>query len=283
MNNVVGKTLIVMQLVFSLCFMCFAGAVFTFQSGWKVKATDFETRMNSTKKQLDDIQDVRQTELKAAAADVEKATEQRNVALAQVTELQTSLDQAVKNQASAEQERDKHLVDLGIAQQEAKARIAETADYRSENERLREQVNDGIAVRRGLEDELLEVKGLLDEAKERQQEQLVKLVQLKDVLRYHKVDPDELITGPVPPPIEKVSGVVTAAKKNDSRTAELVEVSVGSDDKIVKKMRLIIFRGTKYICEIEVTDVYPDIAVGRVIEETRNANIERGDNVTTKL
>jgi hypothetical protein len=48
-------------------------------------------------------------------------------------------------------------------------------------------------------------------------------------------------------------------------------------------MRLIIFRGAKYICEIEVTEVYPDVSVGRVIEETRNGNIERGDNVTTKL
>jgi len=46
---------------------------------------------------------------------------------------------------------------------------------------------------------------------------------------------------------------------------------------------LIVFRGADYICEIEVTDVYPDTAVGRVLEETRNGTIERGDNVTTKL
>ena len=38
-----------------------------------------------------------------------------------------------------------------------------------------------------------------------------------------------------------------------------------------------------YICEIEITEIYPDLSVGRVIESTRNGNIEREDNVTTKL
>lgn len=48
-------------------------------------------------------------------------------------------------------------------------------------------------------------------------------------------------------------------------------------------MKLVVFRRNKFICEIEITDVYPDMAVGRVIEQTRNGSIERGDNVTTKL
>jgi hypothetical protein len=62
-----------------------------------------------------------------------------------------------------------------------------------------------------------------------------------------------------------------------------VEISIGSDDGIAKGMRLIVYRGAKYICEIEITEIYPDLSVGRVIESTRNGNIEREDNVTTKL
>ena len=38
MNNVVSKMLIVLQLVFSLLFMCFAGAVYSFQQSWRAKA-----------------------------------------------------------------------------------------------------------------------------------------------------------------------------------------------------------------------------------------------------
>ena len=44
MNNVVGKMLIVMQLVFSILFMCFAGAVYTFQGGWRTKGLALQSQ-----------------------------------------------------------------------------------------------------------------------------------------------------------------------------------------------------------------------------------------------
>jgi chromosome segregation ATPase len=205
------------------------------------------------------------------------------MAEARVTGLETSLTQAQGNLANAEQQRDKHLADLAVAQQEAQARIAETTDARSENKRLNDRIVEGIALRRTLEDELLDKQGRLDEAVQREQQMLSELARLRGLLRANKIDPNDAVVGPVPPPLEKVTGLVDDMKKNESRSAELVKVTVGSDDGIVKSMRLIIFRGAKYICEIEVTEVYPDVAVGRVIEETRNGSIERGDNVTTKL
>jgi len=117
----------------------------------------------------------------------------------------------------------------------------------------------------------------------REQANIEKLERLRGVLSKNNIDWEEALKGPVLPVSEKVNGVVRAARKNESRSAELVEISVGSDDGITKSMRLTIYRGAKYVCQIEVTEVYPDVAVGRVIEETRNGTIERGDNVTTKL
>jgi hypothetical protein len=287
MNNVVGKTLIVMQLVFSLCFMCFAGAVYTFQSGWKAKAVATEGKLKVAQDQVKDLQKSREDDVAKLTADLKNETTRAEMAEAQVTAKQTSLDQAIANLANAEQQRDKFQADLVIAQQEAEARITETNEYRSENSRLRDQVNEGLSIRRGLEDQLLESRGQLDDSKERLQERLNKIVQLKEILRYNKIDPDAPIAGPVPPPTEKVTGIVTASRKNDSRTAELVQISVGSDDNIAKGMRLIVYRGAKFVCEIEILkddqSLRPDFAVGRVIEETRNGNVERGDHVTTKL
>jgi hypothetical protein len=205
------------------------------------------------------------------------------MAEAKVTGLETSLAQALGNLANAEQQRDKHLADLAIAQQEAQARIAETTDARSENLRLNDRVVDGISVRRTLEDQVLELQGQNNEAVRREQANIEKLERLRGVLSKNNIDWEEAMKGPVLPVSEKVNGVVRAARKNASRSAELVEISVGSDDGISRSMRLIIYRGAKFICEIEVTEVYPDVAVGRVIEETRNGTIERGDNVTTKL
>ena len=66
-------------------------------------------------------------------------------------------------------------------------------------------------------------------------------------------------------------------------TQELVQITVGSDDKIYKDMTLIVYRGAKYICQMRVMKVYPDTAVCVVQESTRNGLVEVGDNVTTKL
>lgn len=283
MNNVVGKTLIVLQLIFSICFMCFAGASFAFHASWKKKALDEMAKRADAEKNYENSKTLRNEEATTAAKSLQDMTTRAQTAEAKVANLDRSLLQAQAALANAEQQRDKHLADLIVAQQEAQSRIAETTDSRSEIKRLRDQINEGIAIQRSLEDQLLEKQGQLESAEERQEKNLTQIADLRAKLRFHKVDPDDPLGGIAPPPLEKVSGVVTAARKNDSRTAEHVTVSVGSDDNIEKNMKLVVFRGAKFICELEVTEVFPDVAVGRVIEQTRNGNIERGDNVTTKL
>ena len=56
MNNIVSKILIVANLVFSLCFMCFAGAVYSFQAGWHEKATKTATQLANANGQIADLQ-----------------------------------------------------------------------------------------------------------------------------------------------------------------------------------------------------------------------------------
>jgi len=283
MNNVVAKTLIVLQLVFSLCFMCFAGAVYSFQKGWRDKAEASAKQIVDLRKNLSDQQTARASEKAALEADLKKEKDRADLAEAQIGRLDVDLQQARASLASAEQERDKYQADLIVAQQEAEARIAETTESRSEIKALRDQLNSGLAQRRTLEDQNLDRQGKIDESTEREQQMLKEIGRLRDLCRVNRIDPSEQYAGVVPAAIEKVDGVVRQSKKNSSRSAELVEISIGSDDRIEKKMRLIVYRGSRFICEIEITDVYPDMSVGRVIEETRNGAIERGDNVTTKL
>lgn len=283
MNNVVAKTLIVLQLVFSLCFMCFAGAVYTFQKTWKDKAIASARQVTDLQKNLSDQQTARTDEKAKLEADLLEWKNRANLSDGKLSSLDQDLKLATAARASAEQERDKHLADLQVAQQEAEARITETNGSRSEIKTLRDQMNDGIAQRRSLEDKLLDQQGKIDEAQQREEQMLKEIGRLRDLCRANRVDPNEAYAGPVPAAIVKVDGVVRQARKNASRSAELVEISIGSDDQIEKKMKLIVYRGSRFICEIEITDVYPDMSVGRVLEETRNGSIERGDHVTTKL
>lgn len=283
MNNVIGKILIVLQLVFSLCFMCFAGAVYSFQAGWKTRTVAAEQKLNDANANLKTEQDQNNQEVEALKTIVTAETERANGAQANLAQLNTSLQQINGQFAQAQQERDKFQADLLVAQQEAQARMLETIELRAETKRLRDEQNDAIALRRTLEDDKLDLAGQLAIAEEQKVNALRKVLTLQDRIRLNGDDPDEPLVGPVPAAITRVDGVVVGSKKNQSRSAELVEISVGTDDGITKGMRLVLYRDSDFIGEIVITSVYPDSAVGRVVEDTRNGTIERGDNVTTKL
>ena len=283
MNNVVSKILIVANLVFSLCFMCFAGAVYSFQAGWRGKATTAATQLASVELQLDASQKERNDLRTTLETDLKNETQRANTAEGKVNGLEQNLKQAIGNLANAEKERDKHLTDLVVAQKEAQARITETNDARAEIKRLRDQNNDAIAVRRGLEDQNLEMEGQLEDAGGREFQFLKEITRLNDLLRLNHVDPRDPVIGPIPKIVEKVEGKVDDARKNPSRSAEFVQISVGTDDGVFKKMQMTVYRGSKFLATIEIIEVYPDKAVGLVLEETRNGTIERDDNVTTKF
>ncbi len=288
MNNIVSKILIVANLVFSLCFMCFAGAVYSFQAGWVQKHEKAAAQVASTKSQLDDA--IKQKDDQKTKFDKDLLDEQMraNNAEAKVNGLEQNLKQSIGNQANAEKERDKHLADLLVAQKEAQARITETNDARAEIKRLRDQNNDAIAIRRGLEDKNLQMEGQLAEASSRESQFLKEITRLNDLLRLNKIDPRDPVIGPVPRVVQKVDGKVEESRKNASRSQENVLISVGSDDGVFKGMQMTVYRTTddgkaNFLATIQITDVYPDKAVGLVVEETRNGTIERDDYVTTKF
>ncbi|MBC7967880.1 MAG: hypothetical protein H7Z17_18365 [Fuerstia sp.] len=283
MNNIVSKILIVANLVFSLCFMCFAGAVFTFQAGWRDKANKIQTQLTSANAQVADLQGQKDQLTKTMTDELKKETARANLAEADVAGLRQNLSQAIGNLANAEKERDKHLADLVVAQKEAQARITETNDGRAEIKRLRDQNIEAIAVRRGLEDKNLEMVGLLAEAATRETRFLKEIEHLNDLLRLNNIDPRDPVIGPVPKVTERVDGFVEESRKNASRSTEHVQISVGSDDGVFKNMKMTVYRDSNFLATIQITDVYPDKAVGMVVDETRNGNIERGDNVTTKF
>lgn len=211
-----------------------------------------------------------------------------NNAEAKVNGLAQNLKQSIGNQTNAEKERDKHLADLLVAQKEAQARITETNDARAEIKRLRDQNNDAIAIRRGLEDKNLQMEGQLAEASSRESQFLKEITRLNDLLRLNKIDPRDPVIGPVPRVVQKVDGKVEESRKNASRTQEHVLISVGSDDGVFKGMQMTVYRTTddgkaNFLATIQITDFYPDKAVGLVVEETRNGTIGRGDYVTTKF
>ena len=65
--------------------------------------------------------------------------------------------------------------------------------------------------------------------------------------------------------------------------ADFVEISIGSDDGLLKGHQLDVVRGDKYLGKIRVVEATADKAVCEVVHKNKYGIIQRGDNVTTKL
>ncbi|MCP4174190.1 MAG: hypothetical protein GY758_25845 [Fuerstiella sp.] len=283
MNNVVGKMLIVMQLVFSVLFMCFAGAVYTFQGQWRTKALDLQLVVDDQSKQIDDGKATRDREVMDITAKYEKANTNWETVRAELqnAEAQAATDQALL--AAASLERDKALADSEVASAEAAARVVEANTLNKEVRSQQLRISALVADIQSVENDLLDKTGKLASAVEIEEQHLSELGRMKDLLRLNDIDPGQLVVGPVPGQVEKVDGKVRGTRRNKARTAELVEITIGSDDSVYVNQQLTVFRKDKYICTVRIVEVFPDVAICLVIEKTRQGIIQEGDNVTTKL
>ena len=284
MNNVVGKMLIVMQLVFSILFMCFAGAVYTFQGQWRKEATDLQAKLDNANQQLKDEQASNADEVKNLMDEKQAAESALATMDAKLKAAQLEADTANTELAEVKLERDKFASDAQVATTEAKARSVEAKALNKEVESLRGRITELRQELQVMEDRLLDSQGKLAEAEEVEGQLLVQVANLKDLLRLNDIDPRTPVpAGAVPQHIEKVDGYVADAQKNAARTQELIKITIGSDDRIYKDMVLTVFRRDKYICQVRVMEVQPDTAVCVVNERTREGLVQVGDNVTTKL
>jgi hypothetical protein len=275
MNNVVGKMLIVMQLVFSILFMCFAGAVYTFQGQWRTHAMAMEQKVQVADGQVDDAIEERNRAVEAFTLSDNLKAEQRANA--------DKVDQATKLLAASQLERDKAVSDSEVATTEAAARVVEATVLNREVQSLRNRISEMLDEAQAVEGKVLSLSNKLAEAEDKEEQQLTENSRLKDMLRFHGVDPRVQMIADVSAEKDKVDGFVTKTQKAKAQNQEYVQITIGSDDRVYKDMKLILSRGAKYLCEARVISVFPDYAVCVVVEETRQGLILEGDNVTTKL
>ncbi|MCP4175734.1 MAG: hypothetical protein GY758_33730, partial [Fuerstiella sp.] len=284
MNNVVGKMLIVMQLMFSILFMCFAGAVYTFQGQWKKQAAVMEGKWQNAEQQTTAAKDAHTADITTLTDRAKEAEVERDNAVAK-------LDGAIAKEQSTQGdldkvslERDKAIADTQVASAEGASRVVESNALNKEVQSLRERIAELRQELQVMEDSLLDGQGKLAGAEEMEEQLLTEVASLKDLLRLNEIDPRTQITpGDVPDQIEKVDGFVEDTRRNQTRTQELVQLTIGSDDKVYKDMTLTVYRKDDYVCQVRVMDVYPDKAICVVNEKTRRRLVQVGDNVTTKL
>jgi len=81
--------------------------------------------------------------------------------------------------------------------------------------------------------------------------------------------------------VTPVRGVVSKTQRENG--VQLIEISVGADDGVKKGNTVEVFRGDRYLGRAEIIRTDPDRAVGRVMREFQQGQIQEGDHVATKL
>lgn len=290
--NLVGKIFVMLIFVFSILFMGISIAVYQTHKNWRDvifraqpdptdpvnKPIGLKFQLDEARKKLENLTAERnrlETELQT-----EKATRRQVLAKleSELTEVRRERDQLALQEA-----------DLRKKASDADAnvrRLAQTLDARlAEIDQLRKDINDARVQRDEkfeqvvqLTDQLHQAQGELERLKLQNLTLAQQFAKARNVLMTHDL-PLELPPDGQPP---RLDGVVLASSANG-----LVEISLGSDDGLLKGHKLDVFRRrageSKYLGRIEVLQVLPDKAVAKILPEYRKGTIEREDRVATRL
>jgi hypothetical protein len=283
----IGKLLVIIQLVLSVCFMMLAGAVYTRHMTWMERANDNQLTIDSGIADYSRMETEKNDEIKALKADLARAQTDATNAKADLR-LVENVNESQKIQIDTQKtELNTQQALATIAGDEAKIRREEALSGRRINEQLNSALNDQNQRVRQLEDELFNQQVGAKSLTEKYNTMLKTVATLRKVLVANQLDPDpnKYARKLAPPPL--VMGKVLEAKKSGRGVSqEFIEISIGSDDGLTEGNTLYVFRAgaeNKYLGEIRLKLVTADRAVGVVVVKAKNGVIEKEDYVTTKL
>ncbi|MDR1492576.1 MAG: hypothetical protein LBT05_07630 [Planctomycetaceae bacterium] len=278
--NTIGKILVGVIFIASIMLMSLSVYIYSTQHKWSTLANKTQnelknvqnenSKLNTKIAELDTQKKELETSLQSQIAeliDKNKSLAEENTKLAgEVNGYRDQADNAVKD-ATATQE---NMKNLSVDVQKLRADLA---DAQASRVKLLEQVSAANDVARTLALELATLKSTSDQLSRDLADSNYLLTQLG----YGDLKPEEYMKT-VPP---RIRGTITEIRPNG-----LVEINVGRDDGLLQGHKLHVIRngedGASYLGQIEILDVNPNKAVGKIIPELRKGTIVRGDSVTAE-
>jgi predicted RNase H-like nuclease (RuvC/YqgF family) len=272
--KLLGYILTFAIMIASIILLVVAVAVYGQQKNWKTayeqlktKSAAAETAAEDARTQYLNENSRLQAEQSAAQQDVARLETEREALARDNSGLQKQVDDLTQANRTA-------AANVQSTQRNNEALATEVAELRKsirDNEQARDQA---FAQTLRATSDLHTTAGQLQELQEKDK-QLVE--QLADVTMKAKTAGVSL-AGEVTTPVR---GVVSKTQRENG--VQLIEISVGSDDGVRKGSTVEIFRGDRYLGRAEILRTDPDRAVGRVMREFQQGQIQEGDNVATKL
>ncbi len=285
--TLVGKILVVLITVFALVFMGFGVTVFTTRSNWKAKYDTEKATLAELQKKNATL-DERLRELTGGLnTEIENHKKDRDTAINEAKNQQKNYNDLLARYEQAKVEEAKYANQAKLALEEAASRREEVLKpddgLRDQLKKAREAREDAVKKEFEATQAKIELTGQFQTAEARRKELEQRVAQLEAILDSRgipKISKDEqaaLIANP--PPVE---GVVTEIDPD----GKFVRISVGSDSGLRAGHKLEIYRrkpDSKYVGRIELTQVDPDFAVGKILPQFRRATIQEGDLVASRI
>lgn len=284
-----GKLLIGLQFVLSIMFLVFAGAVFSTQRNWKAAKEAVDANYAKLVKEKQDLQTEYDNYKNRLTRELQAEQQRAATAEGQAKLLKDQLDAVNIELVAAKTARDDQRSLAMVAVEEARQRREETLLERSINNNLHKLHNEKADRVKALEDVKFNLEIAEKALQEKHSKVLSDLAVMQKIIAANGLDPDPKSVAGLQTPPPAVDGKVLETKRGARNGSDLVEISIGSDDGLAEGHKLSVYRpqtverAAKYLGDIKLVYVTPDRSVGTVVLRAKNGNIERGDNVTSKL
>jgi len=275
--NWLGKVFVVVILIMSLVFMGLSMAVYATHKNWKTVSESLNKQLADAKTEKDQLVTAHNRRVEDLEREVTSEKQQavkaeaERVSLAEHNvQIQTELDGLKQNQRD-------HIAAVASTQAINQTLAGEVGDLRQKI-RGEQQTRDRV-FKQALDatEQLNQAAGEYQNARERSDQLTKQVAGMTTVMREKGIDPATNPNAVVP----TVEGLVSGTKRAGG--AQLIEVTIGSDDGLKTGNTLEVSRGDKYLGRLEVIQTSPDKSVGRVDRNFQQGQIQEGDRVATRI
>lgn len=285
--NFVGKVLVVVNVVFTMCIAMFAAGVYTVQSSWRDKYQAEQKSLNEVKtandQQVKGLQDAF-----ARSEKDKKAFETRAVnAEAQVAKLREDATTTARDHNQTVQAYEKKVALQQAINDDNQIKLKELQLLRDTLTQLRGKLKSLTEQVAQLEDDKYGLQRREKQIVKKHNELLELLVAYRKTLQKNKIPFDAAAVAGVDVLPEPADGLVEDVLPGTRNKATLVQVSVGTDDGVVAgrtMMHVFRFDGKgKYLGKIKIVQASADTSIGELVDDAKNGPIKKGDHVAAKL
>ena len=280
----IGKILVVMQLVLSICLMAFAAAVSTYQTNWKLKTETVQKQFDAKSADYGKLALDKKAVEDKFTLDLNTEKQRADTADSKVASLNKDKETlGGENKRLNEEAALRSQLNTDLAE-DSNARQAEVKLVREKLKLALEDRDKEYKQKADLEDKIFEQNTKIERLAGQNKTLLATNQQYKDVLNKHDLplEIEEFQRAKNPPP--KVFGEVLEARRSKDGGDMLLSISLGENDGLSKGHVLLVYRkgdSPKFLGYARVLDIQADTAVLTLFQNS--GLVEKGDHVATKL